>query len=275
VHPKIAIPQPRFNADEYNGRSLPQYLHAIKQAGGEPVVVDLKLSNVEIAQIAKQCDAVCLPGSGADVDPEKYGAKEKHRETAAPDPARDNADELLLQDAYNMRKPVLGICYGVQSLNVWRTGTLVQHIESRLGILHEAGRAVPKAHTVNIKSGSHILGRLAAPVCQLMKHDRDDGTIWRKLNNGDLHGWVNSSHHQSVEHVGDGLAVVAVADDGVIEAVESTSNDHWVLGIQWHPERGFDEDELSKAIFRGLIQAAWDRKGTPRHDTIDFEAVSS
>lgn len=275
MHPRIAIPQPRSNADEYNQRSLPQYEHAILQAGGEPVLIDLNWSNAEIAQVAKQCDAICLPGSGADIDPEKYGETERHPQTAAADPARDNADELLLQDAYNMRKPILGICYGVQSLNVWRTGTLVQNIESKFGILHEAGRAVPRAHTVDIDAKSWILGRLASPVCQLAKHSPDDGTLWRKLSSGIIHGWVNSSHHQSVKAPGDGLQVVAKADDGIIEAVESTASDHWVLGVQWHPERGYDEDELSKAIFRGLIQAAWERRGTPRHDTIDFEAVSS
>jgi putative glutamine amidotransferase len=275
VHPRIAIPQPKSNAAEYNGRSLPQYLHAIKQAGGEPLVFDLSWSNAEIAEAAKRCDAICLPGSGADVDPEKYGATEHHPQTAPADPARDNVDELLLQDAFNMRKPILGICYGVQSLNVWRTGTLIQHIESMFGIMHDAGRAVPRAHTVSIDANSRILGRLAAPVCQLMKQYRDDESIWKKLPNGEIQGWVNSSHHQSVDNVGDGLQVVAKSDDGIIEAVESTAHDHWVLGLQWHPERGYDDDELSKAIFRGLMQAAWDRKGTPRHDTIDFEAVSS
>lgn len=275
MHPRIAIPQPKSNAAEYNGRSLPQYLHAIKQAGGEPLVFELGWTNAEIAEAAKRCDAVCLPGSGADIDPEKYGAKEKHPKTAAADPARDNVDELLLQDAYNMRKPILGICYGVQSLNVWRTGTLVQHIESKFGIMHDAGRAVPRAHTVNIDSNSAILGRLAAPVCQLMKQYHDDEKLWKELPKGDFQGWVNSSHHQSIENPGDGLRVVAHADDGIVEAVESTNSDHWVLGIQWHPERSYEDDELSKAIFRGLIQAAWERKGTPRHNTIDFEAVSS
>jgi putative glutamine amidotransferase len=141
--------------------------------------------------------------------------------------------------------------------------------------MHDAGRAVPRAHTVNIDANSRILGRLAAPVCQLMKQYRDDESIWKKLPNAEIQGWVNSSHHQSVDNVGDGLQVVAKADDGIIEAIEATAHDHWVLGLQWHPERGYDDDELSKAIFRGLIQAAWDRRGTPRHDTIDFEAVSS
>jgi putative glutamine amidotransferase len=275
VHPRIAIPQPKSNAAEYNGRSLPQYLHAIKQAGGEPLIFDLNWSNAEIAQHAKQCDAICLPGSGADVDPEKYGAHGRHPQTAPADPARDNTDELLLQDAFNMRKPILAICYGIQSLNVWRTGTLVQHIESKFGTMHDAGRAVPRAHTINVDPQSWILGRMAAPICQLMKHGRDDDSIWKKLPNGEFRGWVNSSHHQSVDIAGDGLQVVAKADDGIVEAIESTSNDHWVLGVQWHPERGYDDDELSKAIFRSFIQAAWEHRGTPRHDTIDFEAISS
>lgn len=275
MHPRIAIPQPKSNAVEYNARSLPQYLHAIQQAGGEPLVFELSWSNAQIAEAAKRCDAICLPGSGADLDPEKYGATERHPQTAPSDPARDNVDELLLQDAYNMRKPILAICYGVQSLNVWRSGTLIQHIESKFGIMHDAGRAVPRAHTINVDPESAILGRLTAPICQLMKQYRDDDSLWRKLDHGEFQGWVNSSHHQSIGRPGDGLRVVAKADDGIIEAVESTADDHWVLGVQWHPERGYDDDELSKAIFRGLIQAAWERRGTPRHNTIDFEAISS
>src|SRR6185312_4955194 len=123
--------------------------------------------------------------------PQKFGELRK-AETNDADPARDNADELLLQDAFNMRKPVLGICYGIQSLNVWRTGTLIQHIESKFGIMHEAGRAVPRAHTINIDPKSAILGRIAAPVTQLMKHGRDDDSMWKKLSHGEIQGWVNS-----------------------------------------------------------------------------------
>jgi putative glutamine amidotransferase len=274
VHPRIAIPQPRFHADEYNQRSLPQYVAALKSAGAEPVVIDLSSTNAEIARLATQCDGICLPGSGADVDPEKFGASSRHPQTAPADPARDNADELLLQDAYNMRKPILGICYGVQSLNVWRTGTLVQHIESKLGINHEAARTVPRAHAINIVRDSWILGRIAAPVCQLMNHGHDEMWNWKQLPSGEFRGWVNSSHHQAVEEPGDGLQVVARADDGVIEAVESTTRDHFVLGVQWHPERDCEQDELSKAIFRRFVTAAWQRHREPRNDTVDFESVS-
>jgi putative glutamine amidotransferase len=257
--PRIAIPLPKSNADEYNQRSLPQYLDAIKNAGGEPVVIELDWSNAEIARAATQCDGICLPGSPADVDPEKYGAPRDLR-TAAADPARDNADELLLQDAYNMKKPILGICYGIQSLNVWRTGTLVQHIESPLGTNHEAGRAVERAHIVDIDPDSWTLGGIAA-------------TLLEKRSSNELRGWVNSSHHQSVEKPGDGLEIIARSDDGTIEAVESTARDHFVLGVQWHPERGYQNDGLSQAIFRNFIEAAKQRRSDPRNATVDFESV--
>jgi putative glutamine amidotransferase len=257
--PRIAIPRPKSNADEYNQRSLPQYLEAIKLAGGEPVVIELDWPNSDIARAATQCDAVCLPGSPADVDPEKYGATRDAR-TAAADPARDNADELLLQDAYNMKKPILGICYGVQSLNVWRTGTLVRHIESPLGTNHEAGRAVERAHQITINPESRLLRKIAGPVLS--------------SENG-LRGWVNSSHHQSVEKAGDGLEVVARSEDGTIEAVESTARDHFVLGVQWHPERGYENDALSQAIFREFIEAAKQRRREPRNATADFENVTN
>ena len=121
MKPRIAIPLPNSTRPDYVLRALPQYEGAIRAAGGEPVIIAADASNAEIAQAVKHCDAVLLPGSPADIDPEKYGA-ERHPKTAAADPFRDNADELLLQDAFNMRKPVFGICYGLQSLNVWRTG---------------------------------------------------------------------------------------------------------------------------------------------------------
>jgi len=142
-------------------------------------------------------------------------------------------DELLLQDAYNMKKPVLGICYGLQMLNVYRTGTLIQHIESAIN--HEAGRKVAVAHSVEVEPASKLAGIL-----------------------GESHNVpVNSSHHQSADVIGDGLRVVArCPDDGIIEAVEGTSPDHFVLGVQWHPERSVDDDEPSRAIFRALIGAA-------------------
>lgn len=234
MKPRIAIPLPHSALPDYNERSYPQYAHAVEASGGEPVAIPLDGSPDEIAKLISACDGVLLPGSPADVDPQKFSAPRDPRTNAA-DPGRDNVDELLIQDAYNLRKPVLGICYGLQSLNVWRTGTLVQHIESNVD--HERGRAVKAAHEVAIEPASRlarIVGAAAAP--------------------------VNSSHHQSAGVIGDGLRIAARANDGVIEAIEGTDPRHWVMAVQWHPERGFDDDPASQRIFQDFVKAAAERR---------------
>jgi len=233
--PRIAIPQPCSYDAEYSDRALPAYLRAIEAAGGEPVVIPLQSSPEEIARIITSCAAILLPGSKADVDPQKFNAA-AHAKTAPADPPRDAADELLLQDAYNLRKPVFGICYGLQSLNVWRTGSLVQHIESSVN--HSAGAKVEVAHKVTV-AGDSLLARE-------ILHGKDAA-----------HVPVNSSHHQSADIAGDGLRAVArCAEDGVIEAIEGTVPDHYVLAVQWHPERTFETDQVSSNLFRGFIDSA-------------------
>lgn len=236
--PRIAIPIPHSGLPEYVQRSLPQYENAVRLAGGEPVRIPLDQTPSEIMKRIERCDAVLLPGSSADVDPAKYDAP-RHEKTAAADVKRDTVDELLLQDAYNMRKPILGICYGMQTLNVYRSGTLVQDIESPID--HTAGRMVPIAHEVEIDPGSKL-----AEILSL-----------NNISTKSLTLPVNSSHHQSASVIGDGLRAVARSPkDGVIEAVEGTSPDHFVLAVQWHPERGFEQDPPSQAIFKTFIEAA-------------------
>jgi putative glutamine amidotransferase len=243
--PRIAIPVPHSGDPEYAQRSLPQYVSAVELAGGEPVRIPLDRSPAEVMKLIERCDAVLLPGSKADVDPAKSdAAKDPH--TNPSDPRRDTVDELLLQDAYNMRKPVLGICYGMQILNVYRSGTLRQHIVSPVN--HEAGRKVPVAHKVEVDSGSR-LAEILTP--------KTDKSGQRELSIA-----VNSSHHQAAELIGDGLRAVArCKDDGVIEAIEGTSPDHFVVAVQWHPERSVNDDEPSRAIFRALVEAARARHG--------------
>src|SRR5712672_3213 len=125
--PRIAIPLPHSADREYAERAIPQYERAVQLVGGEPVRIPLDRTPAEVMKIIERCDAILLPGSKADVDPAKFDAP-RSSHTAAADARRDTVDELLLQDAYNMRKPILGICYGLQSLNVYRTGSLIQHI---------------------------------------------------------------------------------------------------------------------------------------------------
>jgi putative glutamine amidotransferase len=233
--PRIAIPEPCSYDPEYSGRALPAYLRAIEAAGGEPVVIPLKTSPEEIARIITSCAAILLPGSKADVDPQKFNAA-AHPKTAPADPPRDAADELLLQDAYNLRKPVFGICYGLQSLNVWRTGSLVQHIES--GVNHSPGAKVECAHKVTVAQNSVLAKEIL---------NGKDSTLVP----------VNSSHHQSADVVGDGLRAVAhCAEDGVIEAIEGTVPGHYVVAVQWHPERTFETDHASSNLFRGFVDSA-------------------
>ena len=231
--PRIALPEPCSYDPEYSNRALPAYLRAVEAAGGEPVVIPLASSPEEIARTITTCSAVLLPGSKADVDPQKYNSS-RQPETNAADALRDCADELLLQDAYNLRKPVFGICYGLQSLNVWRSGTLVQHIRS--GVNHSAGARIEVAHDVAIEGGS-LLSRETGATGLLVP--------------------VNSSHHQSASDLGDALRVVALCpQDKVIEAIEGTQPGHYVLAVQWHPERDFEHNRVSANLFRSLVNAA-------------------
>ena len=234
MRPRIAIPVPHSGDSEYAARALPQYENAIQLAGGDPVPIPLDHAGAEVKRLAEGCDALLLPGSRADVDPEKYRAT-RDPKTADPDYPRDAVDEILLEDAYAKRKPILGICYGLQILNVHRAGSLVQHIQSPIN--HEAGRKVEVAHTVAVDSNS-LLARIVRS---------------GKVDLSSLP--VNSSHHQSAGKIGTGLQVSAVCpEDGIIEAIESTDPAHFVLAVQWHPERS--EDAASKSIFEALVKEA-------------------
>ncbi len=242
IRPRIAIPAPTLAQIEYNARAWPLYAAAITQAGGEPVEVPLNLSPAEIAKLATSCQGILLPGSPADVNPAKYG-QERDYETAEADPARENVDELLLQDAHNLHKPLLTLCYGTQSLNIWRTGTLVQHLMP-MPVNHKAGRNVAVAHTIAIEPGSHL-----AEIVESSPEATHTSDFLRLP--------VNSSHHQAVGIVGDGLRVVArCPQDAVVEAIEGLQPGHFVLGLQWHPERSMDSSLASRLIFRKFIEVA-------------------
>lgn len=260
MRPRIAIPLPNSNA-AYTARVMPQYRRAVELAGGEPIDIPIVAAPKEIAQLAKTCDGVLLPGSPCDIDPQKYGVSDRHPETAPMDLARDDADELLIQDAHNMRKPILGICYGMQSLNVWRSGSLRQHLHTC--VHHTRPKDAPPsmfvAHPVVVEAGT----RLAAIIGLAVKQTHGSPKVT-----------VNSSHHQSVALPGDGLIVSAICpEDGTIEAFENAADDHYVIGVQWHPERSVDDDDYSKAIFRSLVEAAEQWHTRQCGKSADFETL--
>jgi putative glutamine amidotransferase len=254
--PRIAIPEPTSTDEAYNQRSLPQYIRAVEAAGGTAVPVPLRAAPAEWAGILASCSGVLLPGSPADVDPARYG-QERVRECAAKDEAREAVDDLLLQGAFDQGKPILGICYGLQSLNVWRQGTLIQdlpHADAAISgtVNHQPGREVQKAHPILVMQGSR-LSHLVKGI------------------GGEAPGlFVNSSHHQAIGRPGKALLVAATSpDDGVIEALEGSDPNQFLVAVQWHPERSYDASAASRALFAAFLDAAREWAASPRADAIE------
>ncbi len=255
---RVGVPY-RTAREEVAGenRKHDYYCQAVREAGGEPVAISLTLDDVRLSAMLHSLDAFVIPGSPADVDPARYGAA-RHANCGDADPARERTDWAIYEHAFAEQKPVLAICYGVQSLNVFLGGTLVQDIPSELpnALRHSKnrnGEVMPApsqdpVHAVHIEAGSKLA----------------------ELS-GAAGNRVNTSHHQAIRTLGRGLRVTANAPDGVIEAVEytapgraigqTTGGDagHWVLGVQWHPERPIHEeagDAFSAMLFRALVRAA-------------------
>ena len=230
----IAIPEPTSGDPAYNKRSLPPYLAALEAAGATAIVVPLNERQDRVAERLAGVHGILLPGSRYDIDPQRFG-EDPIPECGEADPARTAVDELLLQDAFNLHKPILGICHGAQGLNVWCNGSLIQDLKTAVN--HSPGREVVEAHPVRIEADSK-LASLLPPAEPDRAH-------------------VNSSHHQAIRVPGNNLRVVATSPgDGVIEAVELDSADHFVLGVQWHPERTCAQSAFSRAIFAAFVQAA-------------------
>jgi putative glutamine amidotransferase len=274
MKPRIAIPIPTSTDLAYNQRSWPMYAEAVSRSGGEPVEIPLKATPTEIANLINTCQAVLLPGSPADVNPHKYG-QDPIPECSPADNPRENVDELLIQDAHNLYKPILAICFGLQSLNVWRGGTLVQDL-SILPVNHPAGRSVAIAHTAAIAPDSllgSIISAKEAPK-EALKGVLEAISEEAPEQDGFLRLPINSSHHQAIGIPGDGLRVSArCPQDAVIEAVEGGqategATAHFVLGVQWHPERSYDISPASRALFDRFIVEAVAWKPRPVHTSV-------
>jgi putative glutamine amidotransferase len=250
---RIAIPEPTSTDEAYNQRSLPQYIRAVEAAGGTAVPVPLHATPAAWASTLASCSGVLLPGSPADVDPARYG-QDRVKECADKDEAREAVDDLLLQGAFDQGKPILGICYGLQSLNVWRQGTLVQdlpHADAAIAgtVNHQPGREVQKAHPILVTPGSrlsHVVKGIGEEASGL---------------------FVNSSHHQAIGRPGKALMVAATSpDDGVIEALEGADPKQFVVAVQWHPERSYDVSAASRAIFAAFLDATREWAASPKAD---------
>src|ERR1700690_3923692 len=239
--PRIGIPWRTAAEEAANQRGkIDNYVNAVERAGAEAVLLSLVSGPEALKHAAVHLDAFLLTGSPADIDPAHFGAK-RHPAAADADAARERTDFTLLEHALAVEKPALAICYGIQSLNVFLGGSLVQDIPTELGteVCHspEEDELPDGTETPDAMHGASL----------------DPGRV-RPLSSG-VQAEVNSWHHQSVLKLGRGLRITARAPDGVIEAVEWTENSNWVVGVQWHPER-MRADALAQALFREFVTAA-------------------
>lgn len=215
--------------------AVPQsYLRALERVGGAPLLIPITERQETLRALFKRIDGLLLAG-GVDIDPARFG-QDRHPKLGKIDARRDGIELTLTPWALADGLPILGICRGIQTLNVAAGGTLWQDIEAQVldALRHPWYPNYPfnrLSHPVEVAPG----GRLTAI-----------------LGEGEV--WVNSLHHQAVRDVGGGLRVTARASDGIIEAVEGTG-EAWVVGVQWHPEWLLDVDPRMVWLFEAFVRA--------------------
>jgi putative glutamine amidotransferase len=237
--PLIGVTMGREKSQRFFGLSLfimnQTYVRTLENLGALPVLVPLHMSEATLLGIFERLDGLFLPG-GEDVDPANYGA-ERHELLGATDKERDRTELLLAEWAMGAGMPILGVCRGVQVINVACGGTLVQDLHSERPELAKHDYFPPNferyrvSHRVDIDADSRLAGAL-----------------------GQVHE-VNSMHHQGLDRIGFGLEVVARADDGLPEALEAPALPY-VVGVQWHPEELAKTDQHSANLFHSFVRVS-------------------
>ncbi len=210
------------------------YLHSIVRAGGVPLVLSQIMGADHAARALAVCDGLILTG-GEDVDPARYGVRPS-RPLGSVDPARDAFEFALFEAGRARRLPVLGICRGIQVINVAMGGTLWQDLPTeRPGpVNHDPGGARDaRTHAVRLAPGSRVADALG--VTELSP---------------------NSFHHQGIRDLAPGLVASGWSADGLIEAVETEDDAGWLLAVQWHPEEMHaDATAPERGLFAALVEA--------------------
>jgi putative glutamine amidotransferase len=224
MKPRVAV---TFgDVDEKLNEKALRYARAAEAAGMEPIIVTPP-NERSLAGIG--ASGLLLAG-GTDVDPELYG-EERAPESDVPDQARDQMERRLLGEALERDLPVLGICRGLQFLNVYHGGSLFQHhAQQSAHRVYTEDRSLP-AHEVEVAGGTRLAGILGTGA-------------WP----------VNSRHHQAAHRVAERLVVSARAPDGMVEGLERMDKS-FVIGVQWHPE-DMQNDARQRSLFEALRKAA-------------------
>ena len=217
----------------YLGRD---YSEALEFSGAIPVHLGLIPKREYIRRALSNLNGILLPGSDTDVDPAYY-QEEPHPKLKNVISEKDETDMLVLEEAEKINLPVFAICYGMQSLNVYRGGSLFQDIEAQIPncIKHEQGKPLERnSHHIVVENQTLLEKSSDEMAKEFVK--------------------VNSHHHQSVKTIGQNLKVSARSVDGIIEAIEDTRNDKFILGVQWHPELSYRNDVFSGNLFKNFVQ---------------------
>lgn len=218
----------------------PTYLRALRAAGAIPVVLPLEASEEELAQLADTLDGFVFTG-GPDVHPFHFG-EETHPACGNVSPARDHLELTLLPLVMRTGKPILGVCRGLQLINIGLGGTIYQDIPSQRQETAPVCHSQPFYYTT---PAHHVT---VAPASLLSRITGKETLA------------VNSMHHQAAKDVAPGLMVSAQAPDGIIEALEKPDYP-WLLAVQWHPEYLQAKEETAAAIFRAFVEACRTNEG--------------
>lgn len=208
-----------------------RYVHAVEATGGIPLILPpLGSPSRSARSILERIDGLLLTGSGPDIDPGSYGERRRFPFKTV-HPKRFLLEQELVRQAKKKGMPILGICGGMQLMNVAAGGSLYQDIKEQIPKAMQHQRGGKPAHMIEVKKG----------------------TLLSKILKGDRLR-VNSAHHQGVKQVAPGYVVNAEADDGVIEGIEAVGYP-FVLGVQWHPEF-LNADDQSATLFKAFLKMA-------------------
>lgn len=204
------------------------YLNSVYNAGAIPILLQPRCDEEFVREICKNVDGFIFSG-GDDIDPAYYGEGNTASKNICS--TRDRFEKMLFEEAYKTGKPILGICRGIQAVNVFMGGSLHQHID---GHVQEEPREI-RTHSVTLTK---------------------NGFLRNVLNEERIE--VNSFHHQVIKLLADGLTVDAVSDDGYIEAFHAKGH-RFLLGVQWHPESYYGYCETSQQIFKAFVKACGEK----------------